>query len=164
MAVILQYDGKVIQTPTNQNVVLVGGCFDILHFGHIEFLKKAKAAGDYLIVALEPDESIIKYKHRNPTHNQIQRAEILAELRCVDLVILLHSLKGYADYNQLVYNINPKIIAITSDDPQKENKKKQAHEVGATVKIVLPRLGNFSSSSIKNDLSNQKSKQKHSFL
>ncbi len=54
-AIIEKYNGQEIATPGNQRVVLVGGCFDILHFGHIEFLKKAREAGDYLIVALEPD-------------------------------------------------------------------------------------------------------------
>nr|WP_236682642.1 adenylyltransferase/cytidyltransferase family protein [Rickettsia felis] len=48
--------------PINSEIVLVGGCFDLLHYGHIEFLRKAKKQGKYLIVALEPDETIIKYK------------------------------------------------------------------------------------------------------
>lgn len=147
-ASISQYQNKYIEHRGCSKVVLVGGCFDILHYGHIEFLKKAKAAGDYLIVALEPDESIMDYKRRLPTHNQQERAEILASLRYVDQVILLPVLKGFTDYSQLVSNIKPQVIAITADDPQINNKQMQADSVGATVTIVTPRLLNFSSTKI----------------
>lgn len=149
IASIEKYQNKSIVYPGHKEVVLVGGCFDILHYGHIEFLKNAKACGDYLIVALEPDESISNYKKRIPTHNQQERAEILASLHYVDHVILLPVLKGFADYNQLVANIKPQVIAITADDPQITNKQKQAKAVGAVVKIVTSRLFNFSSTKIK---------------
>lgn len=148
-ATIQKYHKQTIQIPNNKNIVLVGGCFDILHFGHIEFLKNAKAAGDYLIVALEPDESISNYKHRTPTHNQKERADILSALRFVDHVVLLPVLKGFVDYNQLVENIKPQVIAITADDPQITNKQKQANSVKAIVKIVTPRISDFSSTKIK---------------
>lgn len=148
-ATIQKYNKQTVQIPNNKNIVLVGGCFDVLHFGHIEFLKNAKAAGDYLIVALEPDESISNYKRRTPTHNQKERADILAALRFVDHVILLPVLKGFVDYNQLVENIKPQVIAITADDPQIANKQKQANSVRAIVKIVTPRISDFSSTKIK---------------
>lgn len=146
--VIKPYHGKSMPMQLNQKVVLVGGCFDILHFGHLEFLKNAKAAGDYLVVALEPDESIINYKRRQPTHTQTERAEILAALRFVDCVILLPVLKGFVDYSQLVANLHPNLIAVTGDDPQLENKRKQAEAIGATVKIVVQRLNGLASSAI----------------
>ena len=57
--------------PIHSKIVLVGGCFDLLHYGHIEFLKNAKKQGEYLIVALEPDEAIVNYKKRQPIHNQL---------------------------------------------------------------------------------------------
>ena len=43
-------------------IVLVGGCFDLLHYDHMAFLRKAKKHGKYLIVALKLDETITKYK------------------------------------------------------------------------------------------------------
>lgn len=149
-ALIKTYEFKTIQNKEHENVVLVGGCFDVLHFGHIEFLKKAKAAGEYLVVALEPDERIIKYKHRKPTHIQKERAEILSAIRFVDKVILLPVLNGFEEYNQLVQHIHPKVIAITAGDPQFQNKQNQAKVVGATVEVVVQRLSNFSSSAIVN--------------
>jgi cytidyltransferase-like protein len=131
-----------------KKIVLVGGCFDIIHFGHIQFLQKAKEAGDFLIVALEPDERIIHHKNRTPMHTQQERAYNLAALRSVDEVIMLPQLNGFDDYLALVKNIKPHIIAITDNDPQKDNKQKQADAIGAQLVIVTDMIGSFSSSNI----------------
>ena len=63
-------------------IVLVGGCFDILHLGHVVFLEKAKKEGDVLVVLLESDEKVrfLKGKGR-PVHTQSERAEILSALK-----------------------------------------------------------------------------------
>ncbi|OZG31299.1 adenylyltransferase/cytidyltransferase family protein [Rickettsia endosymbiont of Culicoides newsteadi] len=114
-----------------EQLVLVGGCFDLLHYGHIQFLRKAKAQGKHLIIALEPDETITNYKKRRAIHSQLQRAEILSSLSFVDKVIMLPLLKGFDDYNQLVQNICPSIIAVTKNDPQLSNKRIQAKLIGA---------------------------------
>ncbi len=139
---------KISIRHTRKNVVLVGGCFDILHFGHIEFLKKAKAEGDILIVALEPDEKINLFKKRRPTHTQAERAQNLGALRFVDQVLLLPNLKGFEDYNQLVQDIKPDVIAVTADDPFIKQKQLQADGIGARLKVVVDRIKNFSSSNI----------------
>ncbi len=70
--------------------VLVGGCFDLLHFGHIKFLEEAKKSGDYLVVALESDENVRRTKgETRPIHTQEQRKAMLESLTCVDEVIML---------------------------------------------------------------------------
>ncbi|SRR6266404_1035706 len=135
-----------------KKIVLVGGCFDIIHFGHIQFLQKAKEAGDYLIVALEPDERIINYKKRTPIHTQQERAHNLLALRSVDQVIMLPLLNGFDDYLALVADIKPHIIAISANDPQQVNKQKQADAVGAQLVVVTDMIGTFSSSAIFQDL------------
>ncbi|WP_425362028.1 adenylyltransferase/cytidyltransferase family protein [Candidatus Tisiphia endosymbiont of Mystacides longicornis] len=62
---IIYYNGTLLhKCSKNNQLVLVGGCFDLLHYGHIQFLRNAKAQGNYLIVALEPDETINNYKKR----------------------------------------------------------------------------------------------------
>jgi FAD synthetase len=134
--------------PQDKKIVLVGGCFDIIHFGHIQFLEKAKEAGDYLVVALEPDERIIDYKKRAPTHTQKERAYNLLALRFVDQVVMLPLLHGFDDYLALVKNMRPDIIAITNNDPQLSNKQKQADAIGAQLVVVGDIIGNFSSSAI----------------
>lgn len=131
-----------------KKIILVGGCYDILHYGHYAFLKAAAEEGDILIIALESDEFIKKRKKRNPVHTQQQRAEILSGLSFVDYVIKLPFLQADTDYMQLVDMIKPTIIAITDGDRQLENKKRQSEEVGAQLKIVIPVVESFSSSSI----------------
>jgi len=137
----------------HKKIVLVGGCFDILHFGHMQFLEKARQHGDYLVVALEPDERIITSKQRQPAHSQIERAHNLMTLKCVDQVILLPLLNGFEDYLALVQAVNPAIIAVTSNDPQIINKQKQANIIGAKLIPVTDMIGTFSSSRIYQQLS-----------
>jgi len=132
----------------DKKTVLVGGCFDIFHYGHYLFLKKAKAAGNYLIVALESDKFIKDKKKRLPIHGQKQRAEILSSFRQVDLIILLARLKTDKDYSLLVKEIKPSIIAVSESDPQLENKKRQSKEVGGQLKIVTTLVKNLTGSKI----------------
>lgn len=142
-----------VKSGQAKKIVLIGGCFDVLHYGHIEFLRKSKDHGDYLVVALESDEMIIKYKKRQPIHNQQQRAQNLAAIRYVDKVLLLPVLEGFKGYNQLVQDVKPVIIATTKNDSQINNKKRQALSVGAQVKIVIDNINDFSSSNIIKSMS-----------
>ena len=73
----------------NKNkIVFTNGCFDILHRGHIEYLKEAKKLGDILIIGLNSDISVKKIKGENrPINNEEDRAQILLALECVDIVI-----------------------------------------------------------------------------
>ena len=137
-----------------KKVVLVGGCFDLFHFGHLQFLKAAKKQGDYLVVAVDPDESIRDKKGREPIHTQKQRAQILRSLKFIDKVICLPYLKSYQDYLSLVKKIKPTVIAVTKGDPQLKNKQRQAKTIGAKVKIVTSLLKNFSSTQILKILDN----------
>lgn len=143
---------QTVSLPTDKKIVLVGGCFDIIHFGHIQFLEKAKEAGDYLVIALEPDERITSYKQRAPMHTQKERAYNLLALRYVDHVIILPLLHSFDDYCALVKAIKPHIIAITSNDPQMANKQKQADAINAQLIVVTDLIGKFSSSAIYKDL------------
>ena len=113
-------------------VVLVGGCFDILHYGHISFLKKAKKLGNYLVVALESDENTKKLKGPGrPIHNQNQRKKMLESLRFVNKVIALPPMKSDSDYEKLVRKVNPDIIAITQGDTKNTFRVKT---------IIIPKI------------------------
>ena len=136
------------QTFANKKTVLVGGCFDLIHFGHIKFLEAAKEQGDFLIVALEPDEFIKKHKRKLPVHQQSERAEILSFLNMVDLIVLLPFFQTNNNYLDLVKKVSPSIIGVTEGDKQLENKKKQALEVDAEVREVVTNLKNFSTRNI----------------
>src|SRR3989337_4236939 len=91
--------------------VLVGGCFDVIHYGHIHFLKQAKSLGDHLIVALESDKNIKRLKGKvRPIHSQNQRREMLESLSFVDKVIILSDNMTDSDYLKLVQDVKPHII------------------------------------------------------
>ena len=66
--------------------ILTYGTFDLLHYGHIRLLKRAKELGDYLIVALSTDE-FNKLKNKKAYHNYETRKKMLEAIRYVDLVI-----------------------------------------------------------------------------
>lgn len=132
---------KVIkgQKALGRKVVLAGGCFDILHLGHLAFLEKAKKEGDILLVALENDKTIKRLKGKDrPINSQKDRARILSALKVVDYVVLLPPMESHADYFSLVKNLKPDVIAVTSGDPHLEQKKKQARVVGGEVRVVTP--------------------------
>ena len=77
------------QKAAGRKIVLANGCFDLFHVGHIRYLEGAKAAGDFLIVAVNADEQVIKQKGEGrPFMPEDERAEIVAALRCVDLVTI----------------------------------------------------------------------------
>lgn len=137
-----------VKRIAGKKTVLVGGSFDILHFGHLTFLKNAKKAGDVLIVMLESDEFARKRKHKVPVHTQEQRAEILSEMQSVDYVLKLPYLETHAAYFDLVNKLKPSIIGVTEGDTRIDKKTEQAKLVGAEVKVVSPQLKSFSSSQI----------------
>ncbi|OGG08602.1 hypothetical protein A2154_00655 [Candidatus Gottesmanbacteria bacterium RBG_16_43_7] len=123
--------------PDGHRVVLVGGCFDVLHYGHISFLKSAKQLGDTLIVALESDANVNKMKgSQRPVHNQMQRRQMLAALSMVDQIIPLPVMNSDSDYRKLVLSIKPHIIATTQGDPMIQKKQQHAASVGAKLKII----------------------------
>jgi len=72
-----------------QRVVFTNGCFDILHRGHIEYLKEAKRLGDVLIVAVNSDDSVRRLKgEMRPVIVEEDRTVVLAALEMVDYVIV----------------------------------------------------------------------------
>jgi rfaE bifunctional protein nucleotidyltransferase chain/domain len=73
----------------NKKIIFTNGCFDILHIGHTRYLYTARELGDFLIVAVNSDQSVKAIKGPDrPVMNQSERSEILASLECVDMVII----------------------------------------------------------------------------
>lgn len=71
-----------------EKIVLTNGCFDILHPGHVSYLKQAKALGDRLVVLVNSDESVKRLKGESrPINNLAHRMDMLAALECVDWVM-----------------------------------------------------------------------------
>ncbi|MCJ7740981.1 adenylyltransferase/cytidyltransferase family protein [Candidatus Microgenomates bacterium] len=130
------------------NLVLVGGCFDLLHPGHLRFFRAAKKKGERLVILLESDLKAKKLKgNSRPIFNQKERAEMLASLEIVDYVIFLPYLKNDLEYDNLIRQIKPAVIAATGNDPLLTRKKNQAENFGAVLRII-PFFKNYSSSKL----------------
>ncbi len=99
--------------------VMASGTFDILHLGHIYYLKKAKKLGDKLIVVVATDKTVRKLKHE-PINPESIRVKLVDELEVVDKSILGHE----DDMYEIVEEIKPDIIAIGYDQIHDEKKIK----------------------------------------
>lgn len=72
-----------------QKIVFTNGCFDLIHTGHTRYLAQAAALGDFLILGLNSDDSVRRLKGaERPIRNQDHRAEVLAALEMIDLVVI----------------------------------------------------------------------------
>ncbi len=95
-----------------RSVVFTNGCFDIIHAGHIEFLQKAKALGDILVIGLNSDSSVKSLKGpERPIKSQKERADILAALKYVDYITLFEE----DTPENLIREIRPDIL-VKGDD------------------------------------------------
>ncbi|MEK6531564.1 MAG: D-glycero-beta-D-manno-heptose 1-phosphate adenylyltransferase [Deltaproteobacteria bacterium] len=100
-----------------EKIVFTNGCFDILHAGHVRYLKKARSYGDILVVGLNSDSSIKKIKgDSRPIVGQRDRAEVLAALCHVDYVVLF----GEQTPLRLIQNIMPDVLVKGADWTQKD--------------------------------------------
>jgi rfaE bifunctional protein nucleotidyltransferase chain/domain len=71
-----------------KKVVFTNGCFDILHLGHVDYLEKARQLGDKLVLGLNTDDSVSRFKGpERPIQNQKSRSHVLASLQFIDLVV-----------------------------------------------------------------------------
>src|SRR3989337_2070674 len=79
-----------------RRIVFTNGCFDIIHVGHVRYLKEARNLGDMLVVGLNSDESVKTIKGINrPIVPQGERAEVLSSLRDVDHVVIFNEPDHY---------------------------------------------------------------------
>lgn len=97
--------------------VFTNGCFDILHVGHIRYLREAKKLGDKLVVGLNSDESIRRLKGKlRPINKQNARKELLESLKFVDEVVIFKE----DDPLRLIKSIKPDVLVKGSDYKKKD--------------------------------------------
>jgi len=90
----------------SRRVVFTNGCFDILHRGHVEYLRKAKALGDVLVVGVNTDSSVRRIKGPDrPVIDESDRVFVLAALASVDYVCLFNEDTPYELIRALVPDI-----------------------------------------------------------
>jgi glycerol-3-phosphate cytidylyltransferase len=124
--------------------VITYGTFDLLHYGHINLLRRAKALGDYLIVALSTDEFNSNMKHKYCYFSYEQRKELLEAIRYVDLVIPEENWEQKSTDIDLYH---ADIFVMGDDWKGKFDFLKNQCEV-----VYLPRTEEISTTKIKQDL------------
>lgn len=130
----------------NKKIVLTNGCYDLFHVGHISSLKEARKYGDILIVGLNSDSSVKKWKDESrPIIKEKQRARLL--LPYVDYVYIF---SGYSPMNVLKA-IKPEVYVkggdYKRDTEDKGNCRKYIRSYGGKV-IIVPLVRNISTSKI----------------
>lgn len=125
--------------------VITYGTFDLLHYGHINLLRRAKSLGDYLIVCLSTDEFNQKEKNKKCYFNYEQRKTLLEALRYVDLVV---PEENWEQKKRDVHKYDIDVFVMGDDWKGKfDFLKAEGIEV-----VYLPRTPEISSSKIKSDL------------
>ena len=95
-----------------KKIVFTNGCFDILHVGHVRYLKEAKALGDILILGINSDYSVKSLKGSNrPINNESDRAEVLSALKAIDYVVIFDEKTA----ENIVGEVKPDIYAKGGD-------------------------------------------------
>jgi len=128
-----------------KKIVFTNGCFDILHAGHVKYLKKARQMGDVLMVGLNSDSSIKRLKGvQRPILPENDRAQILAGLSSVDYVVVFRE----PDPFKLIRKIRPNFL-VKGGDYSSDNivGAKFVRSCGGAVKTI-PLVKNKSSNLI----------------
>lgn len=113
---ILDRDALLARITTEKaggsRIVLANGCFDILHAGHVRYLKGARALGDLLVVGINADEQVARLKGAGrPVLPERERAELVASLQAVDLVTIF----AEPTVTELLLAIKPDVHAKGTD-------------------------------------------------
>lgn len=132
-----------------KRIVFTNGCFDILHVGHVRYLKSARGLGDALIVGLNNDASVRKIKgEKRPIVPERERGEILSSLRFVDYVVLFDEPDPY----NTIAAIKPDILVKGGDwSPENIIGRDIVESYGGEVRTI-PFIEGASSSRIIDDI------------
>ena len=132
--------------------IITYGTYDLLHYGHINLLKRAKELGDYLIVGLSTDEFNTNAKNKKTYFPYEVRKQLLESLRYVDLVI---PEENWEQKKSDIVKYDADVFVIGDDWAGKFDELKEVCEV-----VYLPRTPEISTSKIKADLGINSNSQK----
>jgi D-beta-D-heptose 7-phosphate kinase/D-beta-D-heptose 1-phosphate adenosyltransferase len=149
MGEVLSQDSLVDRVRSRQRegkrVVFTNGCFDILHVGHVRYLKAARELGDCLVVAVNSDASVKAIKGaKRPIIPQEERAEILAALSSVDFVTIFEEL----DPAHLILRLQPDVLVKGGDWAPHQIVGREGVEARGGKVLSLPLVVGAGSSSI----------------
>lgn len=118
--------------------VFVSGCYDIVHAGHVQFFREARALGDHLTVSFASSEVLWIHKRRRSSLPDEHKQALIAALGCVDDVVVGRGHDEGIDFREDFLRLRPHILAVTEDDKYAPLKKALCAEVGAKY-VVLPK-------------------------
>ena len=126
-------------------LVFTNGVFDLLHVGHVRYLKQARALGDALVVALNSDRSVSELKGPDrPVFDQSERAEILASLRDVDYVVVFDDISP----RSLITQVLPDVLVKGGDYQLDQIHGREEVEAAGGKVISLPFVDGASTSAL----------------
>jgi D-beta-D-heptose 7-phosphate kinase/D-beta-D-heptose 1-phosphate adenosyltransferase len=125
----------------NKKIVFTNGCFDIIHRGHVTYLREAKKLGDVLIIGLNSDESVKRLKgNARPINSVEDRANVLSALEVVDYVVVFEEDTPY----ELLSKVRPDILVKGGDYKEEEVVGREfAHQT-----VILPFVAGYSTTNI----------------
>ena len=128
------------------DLVVVTGVFDVLHIGHLRFLEAARARGDALVVGIESDERVRRWKgSRRPIQSEGDRLALVGALRVVDQTFLITGERVDPEYYvELLAPLRPRYLAVTADDPLLDVKRQAMEHIHVEASVVVPRIENYS--------------------
>jgi len=118
--------------------VFVSGCYDIIHAGHVQFFREAKALGDFLTVSFASADVLWEHKHRRSSLPDEHKKGVLESLEMVDQVVIGNGQQHGLDFIDDFRRLRPNVLAVTADDQYRDLKMALCAEVGADY-IVLPK-------------------------
>ena len=118
--------------------VFVSGCYDIIHAGHLQFFREARALGDHLTVCFASAEVLWLHKQRRSSLPDDHKRAVLAALDCVDAVVIGDGLEEGIDFREHFLRLRPDILAVTEDDKHGALKRALCAQTGASY-LVLPK-------------------------
>ncbi|HEX2101558.1 MAG TPA: adenylyltransferase/cytidyltransferase family protein [Candidatus Synoicihabitans sp.] len=118
--------------------VFVSGCYDILHAGHVQFFREARALGDYLIVSFASADVLWLHKRRRSSLPDEHKQALIASLDMVDEVVVGKGCDEGIDFYDHFRRLRPDILAVTEDDKYTPLKQALCAEVGARY-VALPK-------------------------
>ena len=118
--------------------IFVSGCYDILHGGHIQFFKEARALGDHLTVCFASDEVLWEHKKRRTSIPQDHKLALMTSINIIDQVVIGDCKVHGLDFKDHFLKVRPDVLVVTEDDQYADVKKALCKEIGADY-IVLPK-------------------------
>lgn len=136
-----------VHRDAGRRIVLTNGCFDVVHAGHVAYLREAANLGDVLVVGVNVDDEVAKQKGPDrPVYTLKQRLEILAEFRCIDYLVSFPE----ATAHTLIRAVHPDVYVKGGDyRPEEINEHDIVMELDIELQVLGHRPGLSSTSVIE---------------